>query len=179
MTAFCAFVITASTLLGQAEATQSAMPDNVRKELDFFVGQWSVEGEIGGEAFKGRWSARWSHHKHCLLVSSDFTLGDERVYASGFSGWNAADQQLVTMTLFSNGVLEDIRYKSVSPGQLKGIYTVSTGEGPTQSECVVRTESPDEWTFESSVSVFGQKEKEKFVLHVVRLKEEAKKNQKK
>ena len=101
MTAFSAFVISAAALLGQTEAKQSAMPSDVAEELEFFVGQWTVEGTLAGQALKGRWSSRWSHHKHCLLISSTLTLGGERVYANGVSGWDAGKQQLVTVTFFS------------------------------------------------------------------------------
>ena len=119
------------------------------------------------------------HHKHCLLISSTLTLGGERVYANGVSGWDAGKQQLVTVTFFSNGVIEDIRYKTVSSGMLKGVYSVSTEGEPLRADCEVRAKQPDEWTFKSSVNVLAPENTEAFSLRFVRSEKEPKRDRSK
>lgn len=62
------YTATRRTLAPTAEVKQTALPDNIVKELRFFVGEWTVEGDVLGKSLKGRWSTRWSPEKHCLLI---------------------------------------------------------------------------------------------------------------
>lgn len=178
MTALCAIVITASAILGQPDAKQSALPDNIVKELNYYVGEWTVEGNLAGKPLKGRWSSRWANQKQCLLVTSSLNLDGEQVHANGVSGWDAGRQEIVTMAFFSNGVLEDIRYKVASPGVLKGVYTVSAEGEPFKADVEVRTKQPNEWTFKSSVNVFAMDKKDELSLRFVRMELKPKKNAK-
>ena len=60
MSSLAACVLCASTLLGQAEAKGPAIPSEIMKELDYFVGDWKVTGEGPLGPIEGSWSAEWS-----------------------------------------------------------------------------------------------------------------------
>lgn len=147
---------------------QHEIPDAVAKELDYFVGDWTIEGNIGGKSLQGQWCARWAPQKHCLLTSSILDLGGEKVSTNGVSGWDAAAEQIVTVQSVSNGVIEDARYKIAAPGVLKGIYTISATGGPLKVDCEVVTKQPNEWTFQSSANIFAGEAANDFTLRLVR-----------
>jgi hypothetical protein len=158
-----------------AEATRTALPDNIAKELGFFVGEWTAEGNLAGTPLKGSWSARWAPQKHCILLSALFTLDGEEVHGTGITGWDNSKEEVVTRTFFSNGAMEDIRYKLASPGVLKGIHTVSTRGEPFKANCEVRTEQFDKWTFKSTVSALSGTKEADTTIHLARLEAEPKK----
>ena len=149
MTAISAFVITASALLGHTETKQSALPDNIVKEIEYFVGDWTVEGDVRGMPLKGRWNARWSPQKHCLLITYPLTLDGEKILGHGMMGWDTAKKELLVFMLFSNGVFEDGRYKVESPRLFKGNFVGSAKGEPFKATGTVRTDNPDEWTFQT------------------------------
>jgi len=155
MKTLMSFVAAFAVLGGNTYAQQSgAMPDNIAKEFAFFVGDWTVEGDLAGKTLKGRWCAQWAPETQCLLVRSHYVVDGEQVSSNGISGWDAGKEEVVTVQYFSNGVLEDIRYKLVSPGVLKGVYSLSSGGESQKVDCDVRKKEPNEWTFKSTVNVF-------------------------
>lgn len=164
-----AAVVASMFLCGLVRAQgEVTIPANVAKELDYYVGDWNVEGEIAAKALKGQWSACWAPQKHCILIHSLLTLGDEKLSTNGVSGWDTATEQIVTVQSASNGVIEDARYKIVAPGVLKGVYTVSATGEPIKVDCEVLTKQPNEWTFQTSANVFAGEKAHAFTLRFVR-----------
>lgn len=152
-----------------AEAKPSALPDHIAKELNFFVGEWAVEGQQAGKPVTGRWSARWSPQKECILLNAFFAVDGEVAHGTGMSGWDSTTEEIVTRTFFSNGALEDIRYKLVSPGVLRGAHTASAKGKSFKGDCEIRTKQPDEWTFNSKASALSGKEQEAVSLRLERV----------
>ncbi|MHB0959071.1 MAG: hypothetical protein ACYC0X_27340 [Pirellulaceae bacterium] len=132
------------------------------------MGDWTVEGDIAGNKVKGQWSAQWAPQQHCILIHSSLSMGDGQVTSNGVSGWDAAKEQIVTMQSFSNGVIEDTRYKIAAPGVLKGVYTISAADEPLKVDCEIRAKQPNEWTFTSSANVFAGEKGTEFTLRFVR-----------
>ena len=157
MTALSAFVITATVLLGQTEAEQSALPDNIVKELECFVGNWTVEGDVLGMDLKGRWNAKWSPRKHCLLISYPLNLDGERVFGNGIMGWDTEKEELLILMFYSNGVHENVRYTVESPGLFKGVFAGSADGEPFKATCEMRTNQSNEWTFQTKGHTVGGK----------------------
>jgi hypothetical protein len=152
-----------------AEVTQTALPDNAVKELKFFVGDWTVEGDVLGMALKGSWSARWAPQKHCQLISYALTLNGEKVFGNGVMGWDAAKKELVVQMFYSNGVMESIRYRLESPGVFKGVFGGSAGGEATGATCEVRTKGSAEWTFKTKGHTVGGQEKGELSARFVRV----------
>ena len=134
MTAFYAFMITASAMLGQTEVTESTLPDNVVKEMEYFVGDWTVEGDVFGMPLKGRWTARWSPRKHCLLITNPKSLGGEKILGHGMMGWDTEKEEILVFMFFSDGVFEDGRYKLDRRGCSKAPLSVRTVAGCTPGQ---------------------------------------------
>ena len=142
-----------------AEVTQTALPDNIAKELRFFVGEWTVEGEVLGMALKGRWSARWSPQRHCLLITYPLTLDVKEIFGNGVMGWDTANKEVLTQIFYSNGVMETVRYTVESPGIFKGVFVGSAEGEAFNATCEVRTKRPNEWTFKTTGHTVGGKQK--------------------
>lgn len=140
------FTAKRKTTTKPTEATQTKLPENVAKELGFFVGDWTAEGYLAAKPLKGRWSTKWAPQKQCLLTSCFFELDGEKVSGNGVSGWDSSKEEVVTTQFLSNGVVEEVRYKIASPGVLKGIYTVSAGGEPLKVDCEVSSKQRNEWT---------------------------------
>ncbi len=155
MTAFCAFMITASAMLGQSEATESTLPDNIVKEMEYFVGDWTVEGDVLGMPLKGRWTARWSPRKHCLLITNPKSLGGEKILGHGMMGWDTEKEEILVFMFFSDGVFEVGRYKLEAPRVLKGTFVGSAKGEPFTATATVRTDKPEEWTFQTKGNTVG------------------------
>lgn len=153
----------------KASTTPTALPPNIAKELGFFVGDWAMDGTVAGKALTGRWSGKWAPEKQCILIRSELTLDGQQACSNGVSSWDAGKGEIVTVQFFSNGVMEEIRYKLASPGVLKGTYSVSAGGEPIKADCEVRTKRPNEWTFSSAVNIFDRSKEGKFTLRCVRL----------
>ncbi|MCL4852830.1 MAG: DUF1579 family protein [Bryobacteraceae bacterium] len=160
-----------------AEAKSSALPAPIAKELDFFVGEWTVEGQQAGKAVTGRWSAKWSPQKECILLNASFTVDGEVSHGTGMSGWDSKAEEIVTRNFFSNGALEDIRYKLVSPGVLKGVHSASANGESFKADCEVRANQPNEWTFNSKASALSGKEQEAVSLRLGRVGNKSKRGE--
>jgi hypothetical protein len=103
------YTATRKTAAPAAQVKQTALPDDIVKELRFFVGEWTVEGEVLGKALKGRWSAKWSPEKHCLLIRYPLALDGEEIFGNGVMGWDTATKELLIQMFYSNGVMENVR----------------------------------------------------------------------
>jgi hypothetical protein len=158
-----------------AEVKQPALPANIAKELEFFLGEWKAQGNQAGKTLTGRWSAKWAPQKQCILLNALFTLDGEEAHGTGISGWDNSKEEVVTRTFYSNGVVEDIRYKLASPGVLKGVHTVSAKGKSLKADCEVRAKQPNEWTFTSKANALSGNEKGDVSIRLIRLTAKPKK----
>ena len=124
-----------------AEATQTALPDNIAKELRFFVGEWTVEGEVLGMALKGHWSARWSPQRHCLLITYPLTLDGKEIFGNGVMGWDTAKKEVLVQMFYSNGVHGNRPVHGGVAGDVQGRLCRFGGRRGIQ--CDLR--SPNQW----------------------------------
>lgn len=162
------YTATRKTAAPAAQVKQTALPDDIVKELRFFVGEWTVEGEVLGKALKGRWSAKWSPEKHCLLIRYPLALDGEEIFGNGVMGWDTATKELLIQMFYSNGVMENVRYTVESPGVFKGVCAGSAGGEASQATCEMRTKRPNEWTFQTIGLTVGDKQQEEFSVRFVR-----------
>ncbi len=175
MSEMCALLVAASVVFGQAEAKKPVLPEKIAQQLQFFVGEWNVEGEVAGAALKGRWSTRWSPKKHCLVINYPLSIDDQQIQGNGVFGWDTETEELMTFMFYSNGVLEICRYKLVSPGVLKGTFAGSAQGKPYKAECELRTNGADEWTFTTKRNIVGGKEEKELLVRFARSEGKAKK----
>ncbi len=176
MKSMATLIVAVAVFGGVAAAEETkGMPANIAKELGFYVGEWTVQGNVGGKEMKGRWASRWSPQRQCLLINSQFTLEGERVWSNGVSGWDAGREEIVTVQFFSNGTLEDTRYKLTKPGVMKGLYSISSKGGLLNAKCEVQTNGSNEWTFSSTVNAIEGKKEAEFTLRCTRLEAKPKK----
>jgi hypothetical protein len=152
-----------------AETSQTALPEDVVKELRFFVGEWTVEGDVLGMALKGRWSARWAPQRHCLLISYPLTLDGKEVLGNGVMGWDTAKKEVLAQMFYSNGAMENVRYTVDSPGVFKGTLVGSTEGEAGNAACEVRIKRPNEWTFKTTGHTIGGRQEGEFSVRFVRV----------
>ena len=72
----------------------TGIPDEIIKEMDYFVGTWKAEGNVGGKVQTGGITLRWAPMKDgkkvCLIGRFSYTTGDETRSGVTLIGWNAA-----------------------------------------------------------------------------------------
>ncbi len=151
-----------------AQVEQTALPNNIVKELRFFVGDWTVEGDVIGKTLKGHWSAKWSPERHCLLIRYPLTLDGEEIFGNGVAGWDSAKNELVIQMFYSNGAMEHLNYTLDSPGVFKGRFAGSASGEATTATCEMRTERPNEWTFRTTGATVGGRQEGELSVRFVR-----------
>ncbi|MHB0959070.1 MAG: hypothetical protein ACYC0X_27335 [Pirellulaceae bacterium] len=162
------YTATRKTMTPTPQVKQTALPDDIVKEMRFFVGEWTVEGEVLGKALKGRWSAKWSPEKHCLVIRYPLALDGEEIFGNGVMGWDTATKKLLIQMFYSNGVIETVRYTVESPGVFKGAFAGSAGGEASTATCEVRTKRPNEWTFQTTGHTVGGKQEGELSVRFVR-----------
>lgn len=151
-----------------AQVKQTALPDEIAKELKFFVGEWTVEGEVLGKTLKGRWFAKWSPEKHCLLIRYPLALDGEEIFGNGVAGWDSAKKEVLIQMFYSNGVTETVRYTVESPGVFKGDFTGSASGEASTAKCEMRTTRPNVWTFQTTGHTVGDRQAGELSVRFVR-----------
>ena len=174
MAALCAFMITASAMLGQTEANESPLPDNIVKEMEYYVGNWAVEGDVVGMSLKGRWNAKWAPTKHCLLITYPLKVDGKPITGNGLMGWDTEKKEIVVQMFYSDGTLEYLRYTLESPSVLKGTFVGSTDGKPFKAECEVHKKQPNEWTFQTKGHTIGGKKEGELSVRFIRFKSKQK-----
>jgi hypothetical protein len=148
----CAGILLAlSLVIADVDATLSApLPEEVARELDFFVGNWELEGEGARGPMKSSWSMKWAPGKHCLIVEYRREESDGVVHGNGVWAWDSASCELVYHAVYSDRGLEHIRTKLEKPGVLTGKHSGSLAGTRTDAACELRKDGPDQWTFKTT-----------------------------
>ena len=174
MSSLAAFFVVMSTALGQPEAEQPAVPEEIVEELQHLEGVWTATGEVGGLPLKGRWMARMAPGGHCVSINYRLTLGERAIRGTGVTGWDTVSNELFTVVFFSNGVVEVIREKRVSPGVFEGVYKGSAEEKSFEAKCTSRRKGSSEWTFTTTGMTLGGEKEEDLSVRFVRAAEKKK-----
>ena len=151
---FLALGILCNTPLGFAEEVMP-LPEDVVKELQFFVGDWKAEGTAVDTKLDARFTATWESGKHCVLVRYAGTVGETQFFATELFGWDSAAKTIVVTSFFSHGALEDICYKRISDTKYVGTYKGSAWGKPFEAECSIEKDGPDKWTFTATNLITG------------------------
>ena len=83
-------------------AAASPLPKEVAQELDYFVGDWALEGVGARGPMKSSWSMRWAPGGHCLMVEYSRQEPGKVVQGNGVWSWDSANGDLVYHTSYSD-----------------------------------------------------------------------------
>lgn len=146
MASLGALVVVASTCLGQSAGEAPALPDEIAKELEYFVGEWAVEGRASKGPLKGRWIVKWAPARQCLLVDYPLSVGDESSRGTGLWGWDASTKEMFWVAFYSRGAVETTREKVKAPGVYQGTYAIVLNGKRFEGRIESRRAGPNEWT---------------------------------
>ena len=92
MTSISVFVVALSAALGQLE--EGSTREHL-KDLQYFIGKWSLENTENGEVSTGTMEVEWMHDKNFQLVKgvSKDTTGKEQT-STEIVGWNPISKQI-------------------------------------------------------------------------------------
>lgn len=147
MAALAGYLIVVSSLYGQAVDVR--IPSDVLTEMQYLVGDWTMEGKVGEELHKAKFSHTWSSSRlsvHCDWVWSG---PPETRKASQIIGWDGGTRELVVVEFGSDGYSGTTRYKIKSPGVWEGHALYSGPEAGEGFKASVRLEKrhQNEWVW--------------------------------
>ena len=106
------------------------LPDEVRKEMNFLVGDWTFTAKENGKSTSGFYSTRWASGGTCLTM----TFRSNTHNSTGLSSWDPVTNEIVeNWTGPSTGRLE-LRYQIKSDSEWEG--TILTWPLPVPNECI-------------------------------------------
>jgi hypothetical protein len=167
MKCFC--VAALSIVVGFVSATahgqQGGIPQEVLRDLEYSVGDWTTRVQFGDQVTEGKWSAKWSAEGKCLILHASGVMPDQNgtgepthSYATGVVGWDGADKALRELMFWSNGGVYDARYYKKSPthweGEAKGVVD---GKEFTEKVSITR-HGPNEFVWRAYEYVLGGEE---------------------
>ncbi len=101
------------------------LPDEVRKEMNFLVGDWTFTAKENGKSTSGFYSTRWASGGTCLTM----TFRSDTHNSTGLSSWDPVTNEIVeNWTGPSTGRLE-LRYQIKSDSEWEGTSTLSGIDG--------------------------------------------------
>ena len=120
------------------------LPDDVRKQMEFLVGDWSLTAEEDGKATTGFYSARWGSDGTCLTL----TFRTDTHNSTGLSSWDPSTNQMVeTWTGPATGRLE-LRFTKKSASVWDGTSTLSGIDGKVSTGKIsFEKTSPDSFLY--------------------------------
>lgn len=128
-----------------AEAPQAAVA-----LWTFLVGDWNVEGTVGGAQVSGTASYQWAAGKHCCVGKQVWQLdGGNVVHLTSIEGWDPVTEEVVEHGFGSAGSTATIRFKMDSSGEAKGL---------TEGTITMHTRRPGELTAEVKLERKGADE---------------------
>ncbi len=142
-------LLASSLVAADAGAASSPMPDEIAQELNYFVGDWELEGAGAKGPMRSSWRIQWAPGNHCLMVEYRRPEPNKLIFGIGLWAWDSATNEIVYHALYSDPGLEHIRTKVNSPGVLEGRYTGSLEGKSVEGTCVLRKEGADRWTFKT------------------------------
>jgi hypothetical protein len=93
---------------------KAAPPKELVEVLEFYVGDWSVTGSLGGERLKGKASFRMPAGKHCTLGTVNCRSKDGPIIFSLVSGWDSSTGWYTEQGLAVDGGVYSVFWSRVS-----------------------------------------------------------------
>ena len=111
MTVLCASLVAGLSILDLAGQDGGEIPESIKKEMRFLVGDWNFSATRNGEPVTGNYSARWASGGTCLLM----TFRSDSDNSTGVSSWDAATNEIVENWFDPGAGRIELRYKVTSP----------------------------------------------------------------
>jgi hypothetical protein len=147
MAALAGYLIVASSLFGQA--ADVTIPADVLTEMQYLVGDWTMEGKLGEELHKAKFSHKWSSSRLCVNCDFVWSRPAETLKACQIIGWDGGTRELVVVEFGSDGYSGTARYKIKSPGVWEGQAQYGGPEAGEGFKASVRLEkrNQNEWVW--------------------------------
>jgi len=154
MTALASYLIVASSLFGQAVDVK--VPADVLAEMEYLVGDWTMEGKLGEELHKAEFSYRWAPSKICLNCDWVWSGPTKTSKASQITGWDGGTQELVTVEFGSETYTATVRFKKKSKGvwEGQGIWSAPEPGGGFKAAVRLEKRNENEWV-ETATDIKG------------------------
>lgn len=127
-----------------------SVPIKAQNALQRFVGNWKSETSMNGETIGSSTdNRRWSLGRHSVFMTSNGTEGGASRTGSGISGWDAKNKQIVEKWHSSDGLSVEVRYpfSGMKPGEWKGDFTVTFGDGKAYDGTCTIDFDADSWVW--------------------------------
>lgn len=157
----CLFLAAASLVNAQP---QTDMPPEVRKEVNYYVGNWTVEGTADGSAIRGKLSSKLSRGKHCILGDWSAKVGETPVHFALVSGWDSSTGWLTEQGIDSTGEVYTIRYRKKSPTVTEGEYTGTLAGRKLTGKVRIEKQGPTRFTLSVTEAKAGDERRPDWVL---------------
>ncbi len=147
----CLFVVLMAGLVFADEET--ALPQQYLQEQEFFEGHWIGEGNIGDDAARIEFRARWAPGKHALVIHGTTRRGGKNakpVHWSLLSGCEG--ETMVDCSFGSDGDTSVTRWSTKSPKQQDGVETRCEDGEECTVDCRAVKDGKDKWTYTSKTS---------------------------
>ena len=103
MVSLAGLIMASSMVIGQAQAADLTVPKDVLNELERLIGDWKVEGEMGGEPMTFTISHTWAPGKHAVLWTGTFSGLGMKATGCGMYGWDTANKVIRSSEYWTNG----------------------------------------------------------------------------
>ncbi|TWU34841.1 hypothetical protein Poly41_39840 [Novipirellula artificiosorum] len=125
-----AAIVTANTCV---VASAEGISDEIVKELDYLVGKWESEGNVGDKHQVGGFTCRWARteekEKVCLFAEFSYKTGDDINSGVTLIGWNEAKQSIEDRGFNASGGNATLLWTIKSPKLWQGDLTfIKNGE---------------------------------------------------
>jgi hypothetical protein len=101
------------------------LPQKFIEQSEFFVGEWTYQWDIDGNTYRGKWAAKWSPEKSCLISHFSSRGPDGPRSGTRIHGWDAAKEQMMVVNFSPDGSSSIERYTIVAgpvdEGEMTGI----------------------------------------------------------
>lgn len=132
---------------------EAALPQHYLQEQGFFEGHWIGEGNIGDDAARTEFRAKWTPGKQALVIHGTTRRGDadaKPVQWTILSGFDSESQQMVDCFFGSDGSKAVTRWTTKSPNQQDGVETSHADGKEYDTDCKALKDGDDKWTFTST-----------------------------
>lgn len=123
------------------------LPEDARKLLQYFVGEWDCEASSGDQKATCRFAYRWAPQRPCLQYDYRVRIGNRDDQNSGLLGWNTADKQLIFAEFGTSGHQSILRLTRQPDDAWAGTYdgTLDSTAAASRGACRLERKGPDEF----------------------------------
>ena len=112
---------------------EAKIPEDLAKVLKFYVGNWTLEGNVGDAPLKGRAVFRMPPSEHCILATVSYRCKGERSTFSLVSGWDSSTGWATEQGVDASGEVYTLKWRKVSETIEEG-ELVATSHGQAVSQ---------------------------------------------